>query len=154
MKKLYGAISDIIMPGIAFAAIVAILAGGALLQKTGQRMDVDAEDFSGYADTEAVDAACRREGPSISCTGKKIWGAGEPIPIDSLFLSTDMEGNRIQTDVTGITDEDGNSAMDSYQEASRTALFKDRGVYTFHLSALDSERKETLKKVSIVVDGR
>lgn len=143
-----------ILPGIAFAAIAAILAGSALLSKTGQRMDVESENFSNCADTNATAEICGRKAPKIICAGKKIWAIGETIPIETLFLATDADGNQIRVDVEDITDADGNSAMGNYREASQEALFQNRGVYTFHLKTMDSERKTATQKISVVVDGR
>lgn len=154
MKKIFEAVSGMILPGIAFAAIAAILTGSALLSKMGKRMDVNAENFLNYADTSAVAGICQREAPEIIFTGKKVWSAGEPIPIGDVFLAADAEGSHIPVEVEDITNKDGDSVMENYQEAGNKAVFQDRGVYTFHVSALDNERKTGRKKISIVVDGR
>lgn len=154
MKKVLEMASDMILPGIIFVSIVAVLTGGALLSKAGQRMDAEKEDFSNSKDTGAVEDICAREEPSITCVGKKTWNTGEAISINSVFTAADAEGNLLTVKTVDITDESGNSAMDSYQEASRTAVFSRRGVYTFHLRAMDSERKTAEAKFSFAVDER
>ncbi len=154
MKKIFEAMSGMILPAVAFAAIAAILTGSAMLSKMGQRMDTKAENFLNYADTSAVAGVCERKAPEIIYTGKKVWSAGEPILIGDVFLAKDAEGNHVPVEVEDITNKDGHSAMENYQEAGNKAVFQDRGVYTFHVSALDNERKTGRRQTSIVVDGR
>lgn len=154
MKKVLEAASDMIVPGIIFAAIVASLTAGALLTKTGQRMEAEKQDFSNSADTAAVKKVCERKAPIITCVGKRNWGTGEPINTGSLFLAEDAEGRALNVMTVDITDASGNSAMDKYQESSRTARFTDSGIYTFHLRAMDSERKTSEAMIPLAVDGR
>lgn len=154
MKKVLEAASDMIVPGIIFAAIVASLTAGALLTKTGQRMEAEKQDFSNSADTEAVERICEREAPTITCVGKRTWGTGETIDTGSLFLAEDAEGRALDVRTVDITDASGNSAMDRYHEPSRTARFTDSGIYTFHLRAMDSERKTSEAMIPLAVDSR
>lgn len=154
MKKVFEMVSDMILPGIIFISIVAILTGGALLSKAGQRMDVEKEDFSNSKDTGAVADVCAREEPTITCVGKKNWNIGEAIRINDVFQAVDTEGNPLTVKLADITDESGNSVMGSYQEATQTAAFSHEGIYTFHLKAIDSERKTTEAKFSFAVDER
>ena len=46
MKKVYETAADMILSGIVFAALIAIILGAALLDKAGRRMKVESEDFS------------------------------------------------------------------------------------------------------------
>lgn len=154
MKKIFEMVSDMILPGIIFVSIIAVITGGALLSKAGQRMDVEKEDFSNSKDTGAVADICAREGPAITCVGKKNWNTGEVLHINTVFWATDKDGNLLTVKAVDITDETGNSVMDSYQASTRTAVFSRRGVYTFHLSTMDSERKKAEAKFSVTVDGR
>lgn len=154
MKKVFETMSDMIIPGLIFVSIVVVIAGGALFTRVGQRMDVEGDDFSNCIDTGAVENVCAREQPTIKCVGKKNWGVGETIQIDSIFLATDTEGNQISVRLKDITDETGTSVMDRYKESDKTASFQRRGIYTFHLSAIDGERKEAAIKTALVVDGR
>lgn len=154
MKKIFDMVSDMVVPGIIFAALIASITAGALLTKTGQRMQAPKQSFSGSADTAATEAACERDEPTISCVGKKNWKAGETIPAGSIFSATDAEGNTLAVKVCDITDTEGNSAMGSYQKASHTARFPRSGIYTFHLRAMDSERKTSEAMFPIAVDSR
>lgn len=154
MKKIFETVSDMIVPGIIFAALVASITAGALLTRTGQRMEAPKQSFSGSADTAATEAACEREEPTILCIGKKNWKTGQTISAGSVFLATDAEGNALAVKVHDITDADGNSAIGCYQKTSHTATFTRSGIYTFHLKAIDSERKTAEASFSIAVDRR
>lgn len=154
MKKILEMTSEMIIPGITFALIIAAITGGALLTKAGQRMDAEKEDFTNCIDTGEVDGICARNKPTITCTGRKNWKTGETISIDSTFKAKDAEGRQLTIKTQGITDETGNDAMDRYREASRTVSFSRRGVYTLRLSAMDSERKTAEASFSLAVDDR
>lgn len=154
MKKIYESMSDMILPAVVFIGIIAIIAGAALLTKTGQRMDVEGEDFSGSADTGAIADICEREAPTITYTGKKVWNTGETILIASVFQAEDTDGDPVEVEVKDITGQDGNSAMDCFQETDKSVVFAEKGVYSFRLTAMDAERKSCTKRISIVVDSR
>lgn len=154
MKKIFEMTSDMLIPGIIFVSIIAVITGGALLTRTGQRMDAEKQEFTNCIDTGAVDAICARNEPTISCIGRKNFRTGETISIDSVFKAEDAEGRTLTIKTQGITDETGNNAMDRYQESSRTVSFSRRGVYTLRLSAMDSERKTAEASFSLAVDDR
>lgn len=154
MKKAYGTISDIILPAIVFAAVMAILAGASLFGKIGKRMEAPEEDFSMMEDSRAVQALCDREGPVIRCVGKKLWNAGESIPVLGTFAAVDVEGRAADVRVLDITNQEGVSVMECYREDTGQAAFAQRGVYTFLLEAIDGEQKRGTKRVSILVDSR
>lgn len=154
MKKIYETISDMILPATIFIAAIAIIAGAALFTKAGQRMDVEGEDFSNSMDAGEMQEICEREAPTITYTGKKVWNTGETIITDSVFQAEDVDGNPVEVEVRDITDQKGDSAMDCFREADRSAAFPNRGVYTFRLTAMDGERKSTTKRISLVVDPR
>lgn len=154
MKKLYQAVSEMIIPGIVFAAVVSILVGAALFARIGGRMQTEGEDFSQMADTQAVQALCERELPVIQCVGKKRWDAGECILVREVFKAIDMDGNIIEPVVLDIIDQDGDSAMGCYNKETGQAIFPARGVYTFLLSATDEQRKRSTGRISLLVDSR
>lgn len=154
MKKIFETASSMVIPAIVFVAIIGIIIGTKPFTRIGQRMDVQSEDFSSCQDTATVENVCTRNAPSITYTGKKIWSAREAIHTDTAFHATDTDGNALTVKIHDITDENGTSAMDSYQAGNHIASFSRRGVYTFRVSAMDSERKSTEKKFSLVVDGR
>lgn len=154
MKKLYQAVSEMIIPGIVFAAVVSILVGAALFARIGGRMQTEGEDFSQMADTQAVQALCERELPVIQCVGKKRWDAGECILVREVFTAIDMDGNIIEPVVLDIIDQDGDSAMGCYNKETGQAIFSARGVYTFLLSATDEQRKRSTERISLLVDSR
>lgn len=154
MKKVFEMVSDMIIPGIIFVSIVAVVTGGALFSKVGQRMEAEKEDFSNSADTGAVENICARKEPTITCTGKRIWKKGEIIRINNVFQAADAEGQALTVKVKDIIDESGTSVIGQYQASSHTASFSSRGVYTFHLKAMDSERKTAEMKISFTVDNR
>lgn len=154
MKKILEMTSDMIIPAIIFVSIIAVIAGGALLTKAGQRMDAEKQEYTNCIDTGAVDGICARNEPTITCIGRKNWKTGEAIRIDSVFRAKDEEGRTLTIKVQDITDETGNSAMDRYQETSRTATFSRRGIYTLRLIAMDSERKTATASFSLAVDDR
>lgn len=154
MKKIFDMVSDMIVPGIIFTALVASITAGALLTKTGQRMEAPKQSFSGSADTAATEESCAREAPVIACTGKTNWKTGETIHVDSIFSATDAEGNTLAVKVRDITDAEGNSAMDSYEKTGNTASFSRSGIYTFRLKAIDSERKTAEAAFPVAIDSR
>lgn len=154
MKKIFGTMSDMVLPAVVFIAITAVIAGAALFSKAGQRMDVEGEDFSDSADTGTMEDICEREAPVITYTGKKVWNTGEVILTDNVFRAEDADGSSVEVEVMDITDRDGNSVMDCFRETDKSAVFGEKGVYSFRLSAMDSERKNTTKRISLVVDDR
>lgn len=154
MRKWVESISDMLIPSLVFAAILAILTGGAFFTKMGQRMQTESEDFTNCIDTGKTEEVCAREEPEISYSGKKIWKTGETIPTGTCFRAKDAEGNPLVVEVREITDEKGNDTMDCYQKVGQTAVFSRRGVYTFRVYAIDSERKAAEKKFSLMIDSR
>jgi hypothetical protein len=154
MKKIYQAVSEMVLPGIVFSAVVSILVGAALFDRIGGRMETGGEDFSRMADTQTVQALCERELPVIQCVGKKRWDAGESILVQEVFTALDMDGNIIEPVVLDIIDQDGDSAMGCYNKETGQAIFTARGIYTFLLSATDKQRKRSAGKISLLVDGR
>ena len=154
MKKVYQAVSEMVLPGIVFAAIVSILVGAALFARIGGRMETAGEDFSKMADAQMVQALCERELPVIQCVGKKRWEAGECMLVREVFTALDMDGNIIEPLVLDIINQDGESAMEGYNKESGQVVFPARGIYTFLLSATDKQRKRSTEKISLLVDGR
>ncbi len=154
MKKIYQAVSEMVLPGIVFSAVVSILVGAALFARIGGRMETRGEDFSRMADTQTVQALCERELPVIQCVGKKRWDAGESILVQEVFTALDMDGNIIEPVVLDIIDQDGDSVMGCYNKETGQAIFTARGIYTFLLSATDKQRKRSAGKISLLVDGR
>lgn len=154
MKKVYQAVSEMILPGIVFAAVMSILVGAALFARIGGRMETEAEDYSRMADTQAVQALCERELPVIRCVGRKRWDDGESIFVPEVFAASDAEGNNIEVAVIDITDQNGNSAMGCYSKETKEAVFSARGVYTFLISATDGQQKRSTGRFSILVDRK
>ncbi len=154
MHKVYQVMSDIILPGTVFLAVLAILVGAALLSGIGKRMEAPQEDFSQMADVQAVESLCERELPDIRCVQKKRWDAGEHILVPQVFTAADADGNKIEVSVLDITDQDGASAMGFYKKENGLAVFPKRGVYTFLLAAEDGEQKRCTKWISLLVDQR
>ena len=154
MKKVYQAVSEMVLPAIVFSAVVSILVGAALFARIGGRMETAGEDFSQMADAQTVQALCERELPIIQCVGKKRWEAGECILVREVFTALDMDGNFIEPVVLDIIDQDGESAMECYNKEIGQVKFPARGIYTFLLSATDDQRKRSAVKISLLVDGR
>ncbi len=154
MEKIYEAVSDMILPGVVFAALAAIFIAISLFGRIGKRMETESEDFSCMADTQAVEAVCEREAPRIQCTGKKVWNTGEAIMTDHLFSAADAEGGELDVLIADITDHKGGSVLHCYQENAKQAVFHQSGVYTFSLKAMDREQKISTEKISIIVDDR
>lgn len=154
MKKIYGTISDIILPAVVLAGVIAILVGASLFGTIGKRMEVLEEDFSMMEDSQAVQALCDRDEPVIQCVGKKLWNVGESLSVSGNFSAVDAEGGEIAVVLLDITNQDGLSVMECYQKDSGQAVFTQRGVYTFFLKAMDREQKKATKRFSILVDGR
>lgn len=154
MKKVYETVSDMILPGIVFAGVMAILIGAALLGSIGKRMNVKGEDFSHMADTKAVQEVCGRKEPVIQCIGDKVWNTGQSIAVSQLFSAVDEDGGKVPVTVLDIKDQNGNSVLSCYQKAGGQAVFSQRGVYTFFLKAMDRERKTSTEEISILVDNR
>lgn len=154
MKKVYENISDMLIPGIIFIFIMAILTGATLFSKLGERMQEETESFSDCADTKETEKICNRTEPQIAYAGRKIWNTGEVISIKDTFPAKDAEGNPLDVEVREITDVEGNDVTDSYRATEHTAVFSHRGIYTFRIHTMDRERKTAAKKFSLVVDGR
>lgn len=154
MKKVYETVSELLLPAAVFLAVMAILAGAAVFNRIGKRMEVPGEDYALMGDTQAVQSLCERESPKIWCAGKKRWNAGEVISVSEVFASADAEGNGLEVTVVDITDQDGISEAGCYQEETGQAVFPVRGVYTFSLLAMDGERKRSIERISLLVDGK
>ncbi len=154
MKKLYEAVSDMILPGIVFVAVTAILTGAAVFGKIGNSMKADGDDFSHMADTQAVEAVCGRQEPRIQCIGKKVWKAGESVSIYNVFSAADENGSSLKLMVSDIISENGDSVLNCYHESTGQAVFPKRGAYTFCLETMDSERKISKERMLILVDDR
>lgn len=154
MKKVYETAADMILSGIVFAALIAIILGAALFEKAGRRMKVESEDFSVMKDTLAVEAVCQRKTPSIRCAGKKVWELGEPVFVRQAFAAEDAEGNSLAVRVLDIINHEGTSVLECYQKETDVATFSQRGVYTFSLKAVDQERKSKVEQITILVDQR
>lgn len=154
MKNIYRTISDVILPAVVFAALMAILIGASLFGKIGKRMEVSGEDFSVMEDSQEVQRLCHREEPVIQCVGKKLWNVGECISVTEIFTAVDAEDKAVDVIVRDITNQEGVSVMECYRSESRQASFAQRGVYTFLLEAVDAEQKAGRKRFSILVDNR
>lgn len=154
MKKINEMIVSMIFPATVFLGLMAILVGGAMFGRIGKRMEVQGEDFSQMKDTQAVNAVCERNEPTIQCIGKKLWHVGETLSVPAVFTAMDAEGEGIDVTVLDITNQDGISVMECYQEQLKHAVFSGRGVYTFSLAAMDRQRKVCKEKISILVDER
>ncbi|MCI9083083.1 MAG: hypothetical protein HFI70_12505 [Lachnospiraceae bacterium] len=154
MKKVFQAFSDLVLPGIVIAAVTAILTGAALFEKIGNRMAAESENFSSMADTQAMETVCDRKEPLIQCIGKKVWKAGEHMTVSNVFSAADEEGRKLKIMVLDIADQNGGSVLNCYQKSTGQAVFTKRGVYTFSLEAMDTERKIGREKIVILVDDR
>ena len=154
MNRVFQELSGWIVTVLVFAALTVILAGGSLLERIGQRLEVQGEDFSRMADSEAVAAVCERKEPVIHFIGKRVWEAGESISVSQVFEAVDAEGTKLDLTVLDITDQEGNSVIGCYREGMQQAIFLERGVYTFLLKAIDRERKSCTEKISILIDHR
>ncbi len=154
MKKVYETTADMILSGIVFAAIMAIITGATLFEKVGRRMDVEGEDYSVMEDTLAVEAVCERKAPSIRCARKKVWELGEPVFVEQAFAAEDAEGADLAVRVLDIFNQEGISVFECYQKETGLATFSQRGVYTFSLKAVDRERKSRVEQITILVDQR
>ena len=154
MEKVYEIVSDMILPGFVFALLAVIFIVISPLGKIGERVDGAGEDFSNMADTQAVEAVCNRVAPQIERIGKKVWKPGELIMITDLFAAADAEGRKLDFLVTDITDQNGGSALNCYQESGKQAVFQQSGVYTFCLKTMDRERKISTEQFAILVDDR
>ncbi len=154
MKRIFGTISDLILPAIIFAAVMAFLVSASFLGRIGKRMEGKTEDFSDMADTAAIGVLCEREEPQIRCVGKRVWNVGEILSIPEIFHAVDTDGGNLSVTVANIIDQNGDSVMDCYHKQKQEAVFSKKGAYTFFLMAMDKERKSGTEIVSVLVDGR
>lgn len=154
MNRVFQELSGWIVTAIVFAALTVILAGGSLLERVGQRLEVQGEDFSRMADSEAVAAVCERKEPRIRCIGKRVRQTGESISVSQMFEAVDTQGTKLELTVMDIFDQEGNSVIGCYREDLQQAVFWERGIYTFWLKTMDKERKSCTEKISILIDHR
>lgn len=154
MKKIFNAMSDLVLPAVVFLAVAAILTGVSLFYKIGKRIEVKEEDFSQMQDRSIMQMLCEREAPTIRCVGKKLWNIGEILTVSAVFAAEDAEAGQVEVSVLDITNQDGDSVMECYRKDLGQVIFLQRGVYTFSLAAMDGQRKTGTEEISIIVDAR
>lgn len=154
MKQIYRTMGGILLPGIVLGALLAIIAGTALLPRLGRQMDIVSADYKGYEDARETKIICERKMPKIIRRDSRVWRTGEDIRISQVFEGVDAEGNETEIQVLDIQDENGNSRMDNYQRAEHKAVFSECGIYLIKLQTMDEQRKTVIKKFVLLVDSR
>lgn len=78
--------------------------------------------------------------------------AGERVKITDCIYSADSAGNALNTQILSITDNNGNSCMEAFEEKTQTLIFSQQGVYTVTVNATDSLGKTCVASVVILVE--
>lgn len=154
MKQIFRVMSDMVVPGIVCAALIAALARMSLLPRLGQHMDVPRENYSGYGDTAQAKIACGRKPPQIVRKGPGNCRVGEEFPLGDIFQGMDAAGNPINIQVLDIRDSQGIRRMDCYRKVGNKLLFPTKGAYLLELQAVDGQRKMARKKFVLLSDNR
>lgn len=154
MKQIYRIMSDLLLPGLVCAILLAMLGGMSLLPRLGEHMKVPKKDYSQYEDVKQTQIVCDREPPQIVRSGAGNWRPGEEILVEQVFQGTDMEGKHTKIQVLKIQDESGNSRMDCYDRAGHKLIFPTKGIYLLELQSLDNERKPAVKRFMLLVEHR
>ena len=142
MKPVYKTITGILLSGIIFVTLLAIIEKNMLLSKIGQQMKTPAFHYSEYEDAKQTKIICSRRLP------------GEEILIEEIFEGVDAEGKSVKITVLNIKDEHENSKMDSYQQVENKVVFSKRGMYLIELQAIDQERKSVIQSFILLIDDR
>ena len=154
MKQIYRVMSDIVLPGMVCAILIASFVGMSLLPRLGEHMDVPEENYSGYGDAAQTKLACDRKPPEIVRKGAGNCRPGEEVPVGKLFQGIDAAGNPIGVQVLDIRDSQGIRRMDCYRKAGHKIVFPQKGIYLLELQAVDGQRKPARKKFVMIADNR
>lgn len=154
MKPVYKTITGILLSGIIFVTLLAIIEKNMLLSKIGQQMKTPAFHYSEYEDAKQTKIICSRRLPKIIRKNSGVWKPGEEILIEEIFEGVDAEGKSVKITVLNIKDEHENSKMDSYQQVENKVVFSKRGMYLIELQAIDQERKSVIQSFILLIDDR
>jgi hypothetical protein len=77
---------------------------------------------------------------------------GERIKIADCIYAADSRGNELHGQILTVTDQNGNSCEDAWEEETQTLFFTFPGVYTVTVSAKDSLGKECVASIEIPVE--
>lgn len=155
MKIMMETTAGLILSGIVLVAVIFLFTGTEqpLLRQIGQRMQTETTDYSAYQDKQILYEACQREAPKIWYKQEIHWKAGEQIAVGQAFGARDADGNSTELKVEDIVDVHGNSLIDQYQKEDATISLS-AGSYIFTLKAIDSQKKVTVERIALVVDGK
>lgn len=154
MKQIVRVMSDMVLPGMICAALLAAIGGMSLLPRLGEHMDVPGEDYSGYGDAVQTKLACDREPPEIVRKGAGTFQPGQEFSVGQVFQGMDAAGNPVNVQVLDIRDGQGNRRMDCYRKEGQKIVFPSKGIYMLELQAIDGQRKPARKKFMLLADNR
>lgn len=154
MKQIYRVTTDLVLPGIVCAILIASFMGMSLLPQLGEHMDAPKENYSGFGDAVQTKLACERKPPKIVRKGAGNCKPGEELSVGKAFQGVDAAGNPIAVQVLDIRDSQGTRRMDCYHKAGHKIVFPQKGVYLLELLAVDGQRKPARKKFVMIADNR
>ena len=97
-------------------------------------------DSGSYADVNAVKEIAKRSAPEIKYTYMKAY-MGNPVDLNAMFAATDADGNMAEIEILDIFDHFGNSVLDTVKNGAESFLFREMGIYTLRVKAVDHEKK-------------
>lgn len=154
MRQIYRVMSDMVLPGMVCAILLAAIGGMSLLPRLGEHMDVPTENYSGYGDAVQTKLACDRNPPQIVRKGAGSFKPGEEFFVGQVFQGMDAAGAPIGVQVLDIRDGQGNRRMDCYRKAGHKIVFPEKGIYLLELQAVDGQRKHVKKRFLLLADNR
>ena len=154
MRQIYRIMSELLLPGLVCAILLALVLGMSLLPGLGEHMNLPEEAYAAYQDVKQIKIVCDREPPQIVRSGPGNVRPGEKIPLEQIFRGTDTQGNDTKVQVLEIQDGNGNTRMDCYDRVGHTLTFPAKGAYLLKLQSMDAERKTAVKRFMLLVDAR
>lgn len=154
MRQIYRIMSDIVLPGMVCAILLAAIGGMSLLPRLGEHMDVPKENYSSYGDVVQAKLACDRKPPQIVRKGAGTFKVGEEVLVGQVFQGMDAAGAPIGVQILDIRDGQGNRRMDCYRKLGHKIVFPAKGIYLLELQAVDGQCKPVRKKFLLLADNR
>ncbi len=154
MKQVYREMAGIFLSGIVLAFALAFAMGSALLPKLGKGMDIPGTDYGEYQDFAQTKAVCKRRQPKIVRKGSFRCEEGDEILLANMFEGIDAEGNDLGIEVMDVLDEGGISQIKCYHRGGHKLVGLRQGAYLLELRAVDWERKATVKRFALLVEGK
>lgn len=144
---------ETLLAGLAGCMILALVLTTGILSVIGIRIKLKENSNMQYQDMDAFSGLCQREKPEIIYDTDRHWYVGEVISIDEAFWGEDADGKQLSVKVKAITDEEGISCMDVYEEGMHQVSFQQAGIYLFELKVQDEEKLCTTAQIAVPVDN-